>query len=219
MLDNLKICGVTDRETVRYCADLGIGAVGVVFYTASPRNLTPQAAREILALSPPEQARVGVFVNRGADEILEIAHLARLTTIQLHGTESLATQCQLQAAGLRVIKVLKSQGAQLMQEAGAIPATTGVLLECGQGTLPGGNGTGWQWQSARAVARVRPVAIAGGLNAANLVAALQTSGACACDLSTGVEDHPGHKNHTLISRVAAQFKTLALDEQSFWHPL
>ena len=79
-----KICGLTRSEDVRYCHDLGVDLIGFIFVPASPRCITPQAAA---ALPRGFCRRVGVFAGAGLEEIREIARLASLDYIQLHGGE------------------------------------------------------------------------------------------------------------------------------------
>ena len=47
------------------CADNGADAIGVVFFPKSPRNVTPDQARAVVAAIPESVGAVGVFVNAG----------------------------------------------------------------------------------------------------------------------------------------------------------
>jgi phosphoribosylanthranilate isomerase len=200
---NLKICGITSPDTARYCAAAGVGALGVVFYPRSPRYVSPARARDLFAGLPPRVARVGVFVDLPAADLLAAACEATLSTIQLHGSEPLETVLEAQAAGFRVIKVLKETGDRLLAAAAALPASVGILVECGTGALPGGNGAVWNWADAAPLAAVRPFALAGGLTADTICAAARLSRAAAWDLSSGVETAPGVKDHAAIARAVA----------------
>ena len=200
-LANLKICGITSRETAEFCADRGIGALGAVFYAKSPRCVTPQQARDLFAGLPSRVSRVGVFVDGQADAISAAAREAKLDTIQLHGAVSMETLLALQQAGFRVIQVLKVAGAHLLETARALPLDCGVLVECGRGSLPGGNGAVWNWDEAAPLADVRPFALAGGLTPENIVDAARRSHATAWDVSSGVECAPGVKDCKTIKRL------------------
>ena len=200
-LPNLKICGITTRETARFCAEAGAGALGAVFFKKSPRYVTPQQARDMFEGLPSRVARVGVFVDLPVDELLTVAREAALNTVQLHGHESHATVRAAQQAGFHVIKVLKVAGEKLLEEARGLPATAGILVECGHGTLPGGNGAVWNWADAALLAKLRPFALAGGLTPQNLVEAASLSKAVAWDVSSGVETAPGVKDHDAILKM------------------
>lgn len=220
MLSNLKICGITEPATARFCAGAGVGALGVVFYAKSPRCVTPAQARALFEGLPAHVARVGVFVNCPPDAMLAAARDAGLTTLQLHGQESRADIEAGLAHGYRVIKVLTATGDRLLKTASPLPAEAGILVECGAGPLPGGNGAVWNWADAAPLAALRPFALAGGLDAKNVVDALRLSKAAACDVSSGVEVHPGVKNHALIQDLAHVLRahTVVTNAPSFWLP-
>lgn len=198
MLPFLKICGITRREDALFCAEAGAGALGAVFYPRSPRHVTPEQARDCFADLPRGIARVGIFVNRPVADILAIARTASLTTIQLHGEESAADIITLAQAGLHVVAVLKTTGPDLLARAQALPAGTGILVECGCGALPGGNAAAWEWAGAAILAASFPFAIAGGIGPENLAAAAQASRAGGFDASSSLEAAPGIKDKASV---------------------
>ena len=63
----IKICGITNLEDALAAADAGANAVGFVFYKQSPRNISPEIAREIVAQLPAEVEKVGVFVDESPE--------------------------------------------------------------------------------------------------------------------------------------------------------
>ncbi len=218
-LANLKICGITTRETARFCADHGVGALGAVFFPKSPRHVSPEHARRMFEGLPDRVARVGVFVDTPSEELIAAARTAGLDTVQLHGNESLDTVTAAQKAGFRVIKVVKITGTALVETAQSLPLSAGILVECGLGTLPGGNGAAWQWADAAPLAGLRPFALAGGLTPQNLEQAAALSGASAWDLSSGVETAPGIKDHEAILKLTDNLRRWCPSHQpSFWKP-
>ncbi len=214
-LNALKICGISDPETALFCAAQGAGAIGVVFFSKSPRNVSAERATEILAPLPENIAKVGVFVNMPIEKLLQTAETAGLTTVQMHGSESnedieLALQ-----AGYRVIKVLKTTGEQLLNDAQNLPHGTGVMIELSKGSLPGGNGSVWDWETASILAGKRSFALAGGLTAENIKEASVASGATALDLSSAVENAPGVKDRNKIIELISVAENLNLN-RIFW---
>jgi phosphoribosylanthranilate isomerase len=206
-LPHVKICGITRRSDALVCVDAGAGALGAVFYKKSPRNVSAAQARRLFDGLPPDVARVGVFVNAPVDFMLMIAREARLTTIQMHGEEPVETCAALLRAGYHVVQAIKRTGPGLLTAGRALPLKAGVLVECGRGALPGGNGVAWNWSAAAPLADFRPFAIAGGLNAENLAAAARDSQAAGFDASSGVELSPGVKDEAAVRaflRVAAE---------------
>jgi phosphoribosylanthranilate isomerase len=214
-INGLKICGISDPETARFCAEQGVGAVGMVFFEKSPRNVSADKARRISAALPEDVARVGVFVDMPLDELLQTAGKAALTTVQLHGNESNAEIMSLQAAGYRVIKVLKRRGAELLKDASDLPTGTGIMVESSHGKLPGGNGTQWNWSEASILSGICEFALAGGLTADNLAQAQRFSGAAAFDLSSAVESRPGIKEPVRIKQLCRRAAELNIN-RIFW---
>lgn len=214
---NLKICGITSRETARFCAEAGVDALGAVFYEKSPRAVSPRHARQIFDGLPARVARVGVFVDMPPDRIIAMAQEAGLDTVQLHGGEAPDAVTAILRAGLHVVKVVKTAGEKLLETAAAIPATAGILIECGTGALPGGNGAVWKWADAAPLAAVRSFAVAGGLTPENIAEAARISRASALDVSSGVETAPGIKDpHALLDLFSAVRRLGALSETPFW---
>ena len=216
-VNNLKICGITTRETARVCAEAGAGALGVVFFEKSPRHVTPLQARSLFEGLPERIARVGVFVDVPIEQLIAMAREAALETVQLHGNESLETICAAQKAGFHVIKVLKVSGEKMLSEARALPQEVGILVECGRGSLPGGNGAVWNWADAAPLSKLRPFALAGGLTPQNLREAARLSHAVAWDVSSGVESAPGIKDHEAVRDLLKSAR--GIEEQqhlNFW---
>ena len=200
-LPNLKICGITTRETARFCAETGVGALGAVFFRKSPRYVTAPQARGMFEALPTHVARVGVFVNASAEEMISIAREADLDTVQMHGSETLSDMLRVEHAGFHVVNVIAAGGEKLIQAACALPESIGILVECGHGPLPGGNGAEWRWAEASPLARFRPFAVAGGLTPENFREAANASQAHAWDVSSGVETAPGIKSHDRIRKL------------------
>jgi len=84
----IKICGITTLDDALDASDAGANALGFVFYPKSPRHVTAETARSIVASLPQQIEKVGVFVNETADHVRDIAKHVGLTTVQLSGDES-----------------------------------------------------------------------------------------------------------------------------------
>src|SRR5262245_21843113 len=80
----IKMCGMTRREDVLEAVRLGVDAIGVVMYEASPRFVTPQAAAKLLDGLPGGVEKVGVFVKAGAAQVAAAVREAGLTAVQLY---------------------------------------------------------------------------------------------------------------------------------------
>ena len=84
----VKICGMTNLEDALVAVDAGADAVGFVFYEKSPRCVTVEVAREIVAKLPEEVEKIGVFVGPDEDPI---------NVLQQTGLTG--TQCYISAKG------------------------------------------------------------------------------------------------------------------------
>ncbi len=204
----IKICGLTRPEQAAACAKAGADAIGLVFHPASPRCLDVTRARAIVTALPAATAAVGVFVDLEPAAICRLAEAVGLRTVQLHGSERPETIHALQTAGLHVVCALRATGRELVRQAAALPTGVDVLVECGAGVLPGGNGAAWDWSLATALSGLRPFALAGGLTPATVAAAVAASGATAVDVSSGVERGPGDKDPFLVCAFIAAVRAV-----------
>ena len=196
----VKICGLTRPDEALACARMGADAIGLVFYPRSPRHLTPQAAGEICRCLPPTVKPVAVCVDLPSEEILALADACGFGTVQLHGRESPAKAARLAQSGLQVIKALFADRPPEMAQAPRYEAAAAFLVECGRGSLPGGNAEAWNWQLPPGLFEERPVILAGGLTPDNVHQAMQAGRPDAVDVSSGVEASPGRKD---LNRVRA----------------
>ena len=211
----LKICGITRRQDALCCAEAGAGALGAVFYEKSPRNLAPAKARQLFAGLPPHVARVGIFVNAPVATMIRTARIAALDTVQMHGEETVDKIEAILREGFHVVQAIKRTGKSLLAAARALPPQVGILVECGRGALPGGNGIVWDWGKAAPLAQFRRFAIAGGLNAENIATAARDSRAAGFDVSSGVELSPGIKDEAAVRALLRVARELPVPPRPF----
>jgi phosphoribosylanthranilate isomerase len=202
MVPRIKICGITRAEDAHLAADLGAWAVGFIFWPGSGRSIEPQRARDIVRGLPPFVMPVGVFVNQPAADVEETATFVRLGAVQLHGEEQPAMA---RALSHRVIKAVPIDAEGRALGLDDWPDTV-VLLDAHDPVRRGGTGWRIDWNAAAAVARTRPIVLAGGLTAENVGEAVATVRPAAIDISSGVEAAPGLKDHT---RMRALFAAIA----------
>lgn len=206
-----KICGVTTPEAVDAAAAGGASHVGFVFVPASPRAITPEAARTLAARAPDRLGRVGLFVDASDDEVLTAVRTAQLTAVQLHGRETPGRAAALRPRLPAGVDLWRALGIATRAEAEqAARDWRGVadrlLLDARPppgAALPGGNGLRLDWAMLAGFAPPLPWALAGGLTPANVAQAIALSGAPMVDVSSGVEDAPGVKSSTRIAAFLA----------------
>lgn len=83
----IKICGITNRDDARAAVDAGANALGFVFYKKSPRRVTVETVKSIVADLPLKVEKIGVFVNETVERVQQIVTETGLTAVQLHGEE------------------------------------------------------------------------------------------------------------------------------------
>jgi phosphoribosylanthranilate isomerase len=198
----LKICGLTRPREASRCARLGADAIGLVFFPKSPRNVSEDQARAVVAALPETVAAVGVFVDAGFSSIMSRVERCGLSMAQLHGREPARLASRLRAEGVGVIKALFVDGRPGLEEAATFDVD-GYLVECARGPLPGGNAMAWDWGAARDFGGRHPLVLAGGLSPDNVADAIGAGLPSAVDVSSGVEASPGRKDPDKVARLIA----------------
>jgi phosphoribosylanthranilate isomerase len=209
----VKICGVTDPDNALLAAEWGADYLGLNFYPGSPRYVDVARAREIAAaVREARGARgraelVGVFVNRPAAEVEEIAAAVGLDLVQWSGDEGAADIAPFAARSIKVFRTGGNPG-----EAALAPYADvwGVMFDAPHGTLYGGTGASWPYESIAMVAGVsggagvaarRRVFLAGGLGPGNAARAIAAGRPFAIDVCSRVESSPGVKDPELLRRL------------------
>jgi phosphoribosylanthranilate isomerase len=75
---------MTNLEDALTAVEAGADAVGFVFYEKSPRNISVEAAREIVEKLPEDVEKIGVFVNGSEPNPLDVLLHAGLTGTQTY---------------------------------------------------------------------------------------------------------------------------------------
>lgn len=192
-IPQVKICGLTKVDQAVKCAELGANAIGLIFYDKSPRFISDTQAQNICDALPDSVLKIGVFVDKSFDFIMEKVKRCGLTGIQLHGNEPPLLNDRLIQENLLVIKGLFIQKKPNISEVSRYRASA-YLVECGKGQLPGGNAMTWNWSQARELGEKYPFILAGGLDPTNVVEAINQCFPDAVDVSSGVEISPGQKD-------------------------
>lgn len=192
----VKICGITSPEDGLAAAEAGADAVGLVFWPASPRAVTPERTRAIGEALPPFVVRVGVFVDASRDEMARAADASGLDMLQLHGSEPPEALAGLPRRALKAVRVGDGFAPEdALRYAGK---AAGILVDTrrpGGTPLPGGTGVPFDWSLVKGLAgQVRFLVLAGGLSPSNVAEAIRSARPHGVDVSSGVESGPGRKD-------------------------
>ncbi len=194
----IKICGITNPEDAQAAVDAGADALGFVFHRDSPRCVTPEAVRRIVAALPPFVMPVGVFVNEEVKKVRDLMDGCGLALAQLHGDES-PSYCE--ALGKPVLKAIRLRdrvSLLAMAEYRGRANIRGFVVDAFSEAAYGGTGQVADWTLAAEVARAAQVLLAGGLTPDNVRDAIQQVRPYGVDVSSGVEAHPGRKDPSKI---------------------
>lgn len=204
----VKICGLSDRETLDAAIDAGADMVGLVFFPRSPRFVDLETA---VALADRARGRAGIValtVDMDDAGLAPIVERVRPDWLQLHGGEPVERVAAIRERfAPKVMKVLGIQSAADLGPADAYGTVADRLLLDAKppkdADRPGGLGRTFDWTVLDGFAPPVGWMLSGGLDAANVGAAIRMTGAPGVDASSGVERAPGVKDPDRIRAFVA----------------
>lgn len=204
----VKICGLSTADQVRWAVDAGARYIGFMFFAKSPRNVSLETAARLALEVPPGIAKVAVTVDATDAALDEITASVPIDLLQLHGSESPVRVAEIRARyGLPVMKVVGVAEPQDVPGLARYDAVADQLLvetkQPKDAALPGGMGVPFDWTLIQGHHFQRPWMLAGGLTPANVSTAVRLTGAQQVDVSSGVESAPGVKDEALIRAFMA----------------
>jgi len=192
----IKICGLSSAEAVAAAVAAGADAVGFVFHPDSPRHVSPATAATLAAAVPAGIARVAVArhpTQEAVDAILAV-----------FGPDLLQTD----AADLARLRLPATLGRLPVLRTGALLPER-LPVRCLVEGADRGRGERADWPAAAALARRCEVVLAGGLDSANVGAAIRAVRPFGVDVSSGVEHAPGRKDPARIRDFVAAARAAA----------
>jgi len=200
----VKICGMTSLESACNAVEAGADAVGFVFWDKSPRNISPQKAREIAEQLPSHVEKIGVFVEHSIDDVQRTAEAAALTAVQLHADHYAKRTAEMIAlkSSRPDLKLIVALSAKKIRDVFVTSdfknSLYALMIDSCTKASPGGTGNTFDWSKAHdlvvATATWPPIVIAGGLTPENVGEALKRFKPFGVDVSSGVERAPGKKD-------------------------
>ena len=196
----VKFCGFTQPSDIKMAAQLGVDAVGLVFYPPSPRAVTIEQAQLLTASLPAFISIVALVVNMPRAELIELANHVPFDIIQFHGDET-PEQCQQLASAVnkRWMKALRINAEQDTVESVhacidsfAAAGASSILLDAYHQHKYGGTGVRFDWSLIPHHSSL-PIILAGGLDADNVAATLDLP-IYGVDVSGGIEIDKGKKD-------------------------
>lgn len=186
-----KICGITSVDDALIAVAAGADAIGLVFFTASPRAVTIEQARHIAMSVGPFVTVTGLFVDAEDTFIRQVLSAVRLHLLQFHGDEPEDFCDQFQRPYVKAIRMRPELNVE--QAIAQYPGATGILLDAYRAGVPGGTGETFDWQRVPKHP-TKPIVLAGGLTPENVAQAINATSVYGVDVSGGVESAPGKKD-------------------------
>jgi phosphoribosylanthranilate isomerase len=197
---SVKVCGVTLLEDVAGALAVGLDAVGLVRWPASPRRISADDAARLVRTLPPGILAVEVLVDARPEEVSPWAG-----AVQLCGGEAPEPWFDFRLPVLRRVPV--AAGAELVIEAWNGVAA-GFVLDHPEG--PGGTGRAVDLELARELALLAPCLLAGGLDETNVAERVRAVRPAGVDASSRLETSPGRKDparvESFVRRARAALK-------------
>jgi len=199
----VKICGLSTRETLDVALDSAADMVGFVFFPPSPRHLDLEVARDLGQAVKSRAAKVALTVDADDATLAGIIEALQPDLLQLHGSETAARLREIrQKFALPVMKALPVEtSADLAILPGYADVADRILFDARaphEATRPGGLGAVFDWHVLENLDLAVPFMVSGGLHAGNVAEAVRVTRAGGVDVSSGVEDTPGHKDPEMI---------------------
>lgn len=218
MAVKIKICGVRTKEIAEAAIDAGADYLGLVFFEASPRNLSFQEGAALVKAVDGRIPTVAVLVDPDDELIDNIVTKVDPDYLQLHGSESPERVAAIKVRSeLPVIKAVPVARAEDVEEAGGYIEIADMILfdaKAPKGSkIPGGRGEAFDWELLSEPSVPRPFGVSGGLDAGNVLEAMSVTQPDLVDVSSGVETAPGEKDEELVRSFVNVAKLSEPEEQ------
>jgi phosphoribosylanthranilate isomerase len=211
MTTKVKICGITEEQSLKTACEAGADFIGFVFVTSSPRYIAPRAAGELSRLTPTGVKNVGLFVNPTDSELDEALSQTMLDYIQLHGDEDLTRVIEIKnRTHMPIIKGFRIGNEKDIEKAYEFETYIDYILfdhKSDQTGEYGGTGKKFDWSLLAGKSFSKPWILSGGLTAEALSEALTNLAPDGIDVSSGVERKKGIKDEEKIRKFIYEAKS------------
>ena len=210
----VKICGITSGKDVEAAQQLGANFIGFVLVQKSKRFIDLKKLESLSIMVRKPSSSVALLADPSDDFLERLLMTCKVDYIQLHGDESPKRVDQI--ARMTNIPLIKAIGVEKESDLLKIRSYENLvdymLLDSKakeNGHLKGGRGISFNWNIIRGFNFNKPWFLAGGLDANNVIDAIEITGAKMLDVSTGVENEPGKKSFEkmkkFIGRINGEF--------------
>ncbi len=196
MKTSIKLCGFKNIDDIIFATSLDINYLGMIFVENLPRSIDISTAIQATTICKEKNIKsVGVFLNQNTDTVDKILSKVDLDVLQLHGTEDITDY---RIFKKDIIKTLHVSKDSVFTSKNLDFENTDFLLDASSENLQGGSGKCFDWNILNDVP-VEKLFIAGGLKPDNILDLLSKYTPKCVDVSSGIENKVGHKDHNLMS--------------------
>jgi phosphoribosylanthranilate isomerase len=201
----IKICGLTNPDDAVCAAELGCDAIGLNFFSRSPRFISVETARTIVRALPTFVEPVAVVVDLGWQELVELSQtVGSLQWVQRYGTPLEGPP----PSALRFIPAFPVRDAEslaritdYLDRCSALnDLPSAILVDAHAPGRHGGTGQQVPWQLLANFCPAVPLILAGGLTPENVAEAIRIVRPFAVDVASGVEAESGRKDTDKMKR-------------------
>lgn len=199
----IKVCGMTRPDNIDDVAALGIDMMGFIFYPKSPRYAGLPDRSVIDRLQSHGTEPVGVFVDEEIATMMEILRQTGITTVQLHGNESIDLCDMLRDKGYRVMKAISIADRVDIERASAYDNHIDMLVLDTKCKEKGGSGRKFDWSLLIQKGFKSPFLLSGGISAVDYDSVTELYHAMGgqmmgVDLNSRFETEPGVKSTEML---------------------
>jgi phosphoribosylanthranilate isomerase len=199
----IKICGITEIETLNFLIENGVDYAGFIFHENSPRNVTHAFIKEIRNTDFHETRPVCVFANAEKSFVSSSLSYFENPIIQFHGDES-EDFCKL--FDCKFWKALRIKDSKSLEDMKHFKNAEAILCDTYKEGIYGGTGSSFDWEILNSDLFLdKKIILSGGLSIENLQNALKIEPWC-LDFNSGVESSPGYKDHSKIVEILSLIK-------------
>jgi len=188
---HIKVCGLKYPENISDILECNVDYLGMIFHPESARFVSSASNYKNI----PNSKKVGVFVNKSFEEIINYHKDYQFNTVQLHGNENNDLILQLKSKGLQVWKAFGVHPNFNFDILNNFADADAFLFDTFT-QLHGGSGKKFDWQILNGKVFSKPFWLSGGisLDDANQLQKFTHPQCLGYDINSKFEIEPGLKD-------------------------
>lgn len=196
---------MTEAENIASLIELNPDFIGYIFHQQSPRNIKTIPK----VIIPKNIKKVGVFVNKPLEFILEKATLYSLDFIQLHGNETAEFCKKIKQHKFKIIKAFNISNQFDFEQLNKFQTTCDYFLFDAFGKNAGGNGITFNWDLLQQYYGKTSFLLSGGIdtNLIDQIKQLKHPKFIGIDINSKFEIIPGFKNIKKIKQFKDELQS------------